>query len=245
MVGIGRGAMLSTIGCLKPEEETRRMTEETVNVVKAFLSRRSKGFAGRHFTLAPGAHVAKPGRTRPAVILGSCNAEMAFIAGKLCDEFQTGENFSLTFLRRLYEQMKAGAHSVGRRTLPRFSIGGVSCISKRPKEAYDRLRPLLAIYLPHLRSIIEEPDFPISGKDMRAIEKFTGQGRMRRAAALIPDSVVELCALAGSPEQAVETLRRVRSSVDVFGLSLGPPYGTLNDITKNLQLIRREVLDKL
>ncbi|MDD3028861.1 MAG: LLM class flavin-dependent oxidoreductase [Alphaproteobacteria bacterium] len=244
ILGIGKGAFLESVGMKFSNELLREASIETVLLAQQILNKNESPFDGKHFNKA--AHVKLNDNTiKPIpIVFGSCDQRMAYFAGQCCDEFQTGEIWNSAFLKRLYAELHLGSEQA-KRNVPPFSVGGITCISADTKQAYETVRPLVALYLPYLNSIIQNEHFILSKQELEKVRHYVSVRDIKKAASLISDEVVDYCALVGSPDQVLEKIHLLRHEINIYGISFGPPYGTLGNTIENLKFIKDEVVSKL
>ena len=88
-LGVTSGAWLDRLG-LSEVAPVERMAE-TVEIVRLLLAGDRSGFAGKHFTLAPGVGFGyEPFRSRIPLMIGTWKPRMAALAGQVADEVKLG-----------------------------------------------------------------------------------------------------------------------------------------------------------
>lgn len=246
VLGVGRGAFFDYLNMELSETTTRKGCEETIQLVKRFFSKNDTPFRGRFFEATEKAVLRwDPPRADIPIVLGSWNEKMATIAGKHCTEMQVAESWDPDYLGKLYHQLCKGAKEAERSLPPYFSIGGISCISTEKTAAYQKAKETLAVYLPYLKGIMSKSGIDIDNENIKKIDLYSKKGQFEEAIPFISDDLVHKLSLSGTPGQVREKLQVLIHQANIRGILLSPPYGTLDSIEDNLQLIMEEVISKI
>jgi|GEM_PF-161835 len=246
VLGLGRGAFFDFLNMDNSEYKTRIGCEETIQLVKRFLSKSNIPFKGEYFAATENAILRwDPPRDDIPMILGSWNEKMAFLAGQHCNELQVAGVWNLSFIQQLYIQLLKGAVIGNQGKEPRFSLGGMSCISKDEQLAYQKAKETLAVYLPYFANLIEKNGFNTNGEKFTQLNYYSKRGQYNKASSFVSDDMVKMFSLSGTPEQVLEKLSNVITTLDISGILFSPPYGTANSFEENLQFISEEVVYKL
>jgi 5,10-methylenetetrahydromethanopterin reductase len=246
ILGVGRGAFYDYLNIPHSEEITRQSCEETIQLVKRFISKSSEPFKGKYFEASEKAVLRwNPIRKDIPLVMGSWNEKMAYLAGKHCSELQVAESWDPDYLEPLFDQLMLGAKHAGRKDIPFFSIGGISCIAMDEKAAYQHAKRTLAVYLPYLKSIMATSGLDTESEAMIQIEHFSKQGKIADAMPFISDEIVDSLSLSGRPDKVKEKLLNVIDTGNIRGILFSPPYGALESIEDNLQLIMDKVVNKI
>jgi alkanesulfonate monooxygenase SsuD/methylene tetrahydromethanopterin reductase-like flavin-dependent oxidoreductase (luciferase family) len=160
---------------------------------------------------------------------------MSELAGEIADGVIIDSPHSTGWIRdRLWPRFEAGLAASGR---PResFDVGvGVICaVDDDPGRARDLARRTIAFYLmtPYLRDVLEHHGFgPECDEGVRALER----GDRDAAARAITDEIVETIAVAGTPGEFREKLRRYDGLVD--WVRLNPPHAAAGEVTREQTL---------
>lgn len=245
VLGIGKGAFFDLLDLNYSESEKTEACIEAINLIKNLISKDESGFDGSIFKKQKNIKLqASKIKEQIPIIIASFDPEMAFEAGKICDEFQTGGYWDSISLERLYGKIKQG-NGMSSKAMPKFSIGGVTCISDNKTQAYDFVRPLLAQYIPYLNTIIKNEGFMLSDKEIEKIKYYVDMNNIKKACSYVSDEVVDQCALVGTPKQVINKLMRLKDKTALYGVSFGPPYGTYESVEENLRFIMEEVITKI
>jgi alkanesulfonate monooxygenase SsuD/methylene tetrahydromethanopterin reductase-like flavin-dependent oxidoreductase (luciferase family) len=245
VLGIGKGAFFDLIGIEYLKGEAKKACIETIKYIRRILQDDSSNYSGKYFYKAKSLKVIQNNSINNfPIILGSFSEEMAYFGGQYCDEFQTGENWDLTALKKLYTKLELGS-KLSNRATPHFSIGGITCISRNVNRAYDMVRPILAMYIPYMKSIVSNCDFPLSKREFEKIIFYVKRDDVKKATSYISNEIVSYCALVGCPEDVIDKLKLLSNNIYIYGISFGPPYGTQGDILKDIRFIKDEVISEL
>lgn len=247
VIGIGRGAFFDFLNMDNAEPRTRIGCEETIQLVKRFLKKNNSPFQGQYFEANEKAVLRwDPPRADIPIVMGSWNEKMAFIAGKHCHELQVAEVWNLQYLEQLYLQLMSGADTLESPEIsPILTIGGMSCISLNEKDAYERAKRTMAVYLPYLKGVMSKSGFDVNTDRIKNIEYYSKLGRYEEASNYITDQMVKTLSLSGTPEIVIEKTEYLLSNLNIQGILFSPPYGTGKTIEENLELIVHQVISKL
>jgi 5,10-methylenetetrahydromethanopterin reductase len=160
-LGLVAGAWLDRLG-LDERAPVARM-REAVELVRRLLAGDRSGFAGKHFTLAPGAGLEyEPARRRIPLMIGTWRPRMAALAGEVADEVKIGGTANPDMVRQMREWI--GNDDVG------IVVGAVTVVAEDGDAARERARREAAMYL----EVVGALDPTISGPP--PLEKFTLAG---------------------------------------------------------------------
>jgi len=148
VLGLGRGAFFDFLGMDITEEYTRHAFEENVQLVKHILSNKKQKFNGKHFKANENAFLRIESANIP-LITGTWNEDMAYIAGKYCNEIQIADVWDINYLIRLQNSFLIGNCETNDINNPKFSIGGICCISENEAKARKKVVETLTVYLPY------------------------------------------------------------------------------------------------
>lgn len=246
ILGVGRGAFYDYLHMPHSETITRLACEETILLVKRFLNQSPEPFTGRYFHASENAVLRfKPLRKNIPLVMGSWNEKMAYLAGHSCNELQVAESWDPDYLDTLYDQLLLGSGEAGKSDPPGFSFGGISCIADDTEAAYLRVKHTLAVYLPHLKTVMTSSGIDTSTKEIQSIDTLSKQGKFTDAIPLISDEIVDHLSLTGNPQKVRDKLSDLISTNRISGILFSPPYGVFNRIEDNLKFIMDKVVKKI
>jgi 5,10-methylenetetrahydromethanopterin reductase len=160
-LGLVAGAWLDRLG-LDESRPVERM-REAVEVVKRLLAGDRSGFAGEHYTLAPGAGLEyEPLRRDVPLMIGTWKPRMAALAGEVADEVKIGGCASPNMVRLMRGWI--GNDQVG------IVVGAVTVVDEDGDAARERARQEVEMYL----EVVGGLDPTIDGPP--PLEKFTLAG---------------------------------------------------------------------
>lgn len=167
-LGLVAGAWLDRLG-LDGRAPVARM-REAVDIVRRLFAGDRSGFAGSHFSLAPGAGFEyEPVRRRIPLMIGTWKPRMAALAGEVADELKIGgcANPQMAKLMRSW----IGNEDVG------IVVGAVTVVDEDGDAARERARREVARYL----EVVGNLDPTIEGPP--PLEKFAIAGTPEEVAA--------------------------------------------------------------
>jgi 5,10-methylenetetrahydromethanopterin reductase len=160
-LGLVAGAWLDRLG-LDGRAPVERM-REAVEIVRRLLAGDRSGFAGEHFTLAPGTGLEyEPARRRIPLLIGTWRPRMAALAGEVADEVKIGGCANPDMVRLMREWI--GNDGVG------IVVGAVTVVAEDGDAARERARREAAMYL----EVVGDLDPTISGEP--PLDRFTIAG---------------------------------------------------------------------
>jgi 5,10-methylenetetrahydromethanopterin reductase len=160
-LGLVAGAWLDRLG-LDGSRPVERM-REAVEVVRRLHAGDRRGFAGDHFTLAPGTGLEyEPARPRLPLMIGTWKPRMAGLAGEVADEVKIGGSANPDMVRLMREWI--GNDEVG------IVVGAVTVVDEDGDAARKRARQEVEMYL----EVVGGLDPTVSG--VPPLEKFSIAG---------------------------------------------------------------------
>lgn len=241
VLGLGRGAFFDFLGMDFTEENTRLAYEENTKMVKHFLALRKESFDGNYFKSNENAFLRIPSSDIP-LITGTWNEDMAYIAGKYCNEIQIADVWNVDYLNRLQNSFLIGNCETGLIENPTFSIGGICCVSKNEKKCKEQVTETLIVYLPYLTKILDRCNINYKQDDIDKIEQYSKSGNIKEAAKYVSDEMIDTLTIWGTPDQVVRKINKVIASVKVDSIMFSVPFGAYKTPERNLQLIKEEVI---
>lgn len=245
VMGIGRGAFFDLLGLNDDEAFTRKGFEETIALVHHFLLGNKQTFTGEVFKASHKAFLKIPLPENPQIVTATWNVKMAKLAGIFGTQLQIAEVWEEHYMMKLFNSYHEGAKESGISANPHFSIGGMICMGHSEKEALDKARPTVAVYLPYLQTILKNQGINPDDAIIQKIGQLSKEGKISEAAKLIPDDIVKVLSLVGTPEQIAERVKHLKSKVPISGLMFSPPYGVKDSIEKNIKFLKEDLLPLL
>jgi 5,10-methylenetetrahydromethanopterin reductase len=167
-LGLVAGAWLDRLG-LDGSRPVERM-REAVAIVRRLLAGDRSGFAGEHFTLAPGTGMEyEPARREIPLLIGTWKPRMAALAGEVADELKIGGCANPDMVRLMRRWI--GNDDVG------IVVGAVTVVDEDGEAARERARQAVEMYL----EVVGGLDPTIDGPP--PLERFTIAGTPEEVAA--------------------------------------------------------------
>lgn len=239
-LGLARGAWLDVLGL----EQTKPVTalREAVQVIRALLSGDDSGLDGAVFRLAPGARLryTLPARL-PPVLIGTWGPAAAAMAGEVADEVKIGGTANAAMVAVMQQRLAPGLAAAGRPGgAVGVVVGAVTVVDEDGAAARARARTEVAMYLAVVAEL--DPTVVVPSDLLSAVRTRVDAGQHAEAGALIPDDILDLFAISGTPRQVAEHAQRLIDA-GVRRVEFGTPHG-LTDAT-GLELLGRQVLPML
>lgn len=245
IMGLGRGAFFDLLGMEVDEVHTRKGFEETIGLVHHLLFGNKEPYTGEFFKSTERAFLKVPLPVSPNLITATWNVDLARLAGNYGTGLQIAEVWSEKYMLQLYNAYAEGMKENQISMKPDFSIGGMVCVGKTEKEAIEKAKKTVAVYLPYLQTILRNHDIDPDSDRIRRISSLSKEGKIQEAARLMTDKIVTALSLAGTPEQLAERIKALRQKVPVSGLLFSPPYGTFDSVEKNIRFLKEELVSLL
>jgi 5,10-methylenetetrahydromethanopterin reductase len=226
-LGLARGAWLDSLGLTadRPLSHLR----EAIELVRYLWARRTEGYVGDVFRVAPGARLQyAPVRERVPITLGTWGRQTARLAGRIADEVKIGGSTNPLMVGVMRRWI--GNDAVG------VCLGAVTVVDRDRQAARARARREVALYLGEVAPLdvtLDDPEWP---------RRVRQHARTRDYAAIardISDDLLDRFAFSGTPDDVhrqVEDLRAAGASRVEFGT----PHG-LNP-ADGVRLLGEEVL---
>jgi 5,10-methylenetetrahydromethanopterin reductase len=234
-LGIGDSAVY-TLG-LKPMK--RRVLEEHVALLRALW--RKEPCCGE-----TGQPIALEWLERPITIpiyYGSSGPNMLEDAGRLCDGVVSYVGLSAERIRVALRHIEAGAAASSRRLTDLAVVWWVPfCVSHDAARARDGVKPHVARAVLHAEPLGLPADEQAVADDLKhTYDWYRHMAAGSEHSRIVPDRIVERYAVAGTPAECVEQLKRLQAhGIDHVGII---PMG--NDRREIIKLFAAEVLPGL
>jgi alkanesulfonate monooxygenase SsuD/methylene tetrahydromethanopterin reductase-like flavin-dependent oxidoreductase (luciferase family) len=149
------------------------------------------------------------------IYLGTTRPRMTELVGEIADGAMFNTIHSPEWLRDVgWAALDRGLERGGRdRLAVDIGILRACTIDDDPRRAYDLARPALAMYfgIPYFRDLLEYHGFD---EELQAGEEAAARGDAAARVAAVSDRMVETMAIAGTPDQVREGVRRYEGLVD-------------------------------
>ena len=226
-LGLVRGTWLDELGIdtARPLPRIR----EGVEVIQRLLAGDRSGFAGAHFTLAPGAGLRyEPVRRQVPLLIGTWAPRLAAYAGTVADEVKIGGTANPDLVPLMREQI--GNAGVG------LVVGAVCVVDEDGQAARRRARAEAALYFGTVARL--DPTLDVADHVVGEVERLARAGNADAAGALIPDELLDRIAFSGTPEQVVRQVEALFEA-GASRVELGTPHGL--DDRGGVELLARRV----
>ncbi len=248
ILGLGRGAFYDFLNMDGSEYTTRKVCEETIQLVKKFLKKDPTPYKGEFFEANEKAVLRfDPPRPDIPLIMATWNEKMAYMAGQYGMELQIAEVWNPDHLKQIYDTYHEGALSTAAfydKELI-FNIGGMSCVSYDENLAYKNAKLVMSVYFPYLRTIMQRININPESEYIRQMTHYSKLGNYVKASSYITDDLVEKFSMTGHPDRIVEKLGKILEIIPVNAILFSPPYGPTGSNEENLQFIAENVIKKL
>jgi 5,10-methylenetetrahydromethanopterin reductase len=230
-LGLVRGSWLDTLGL----EQRRPLTalREAVEVVRRLLAGDASGFTGAEFSLAPGARLRyEPYREEVPLLIGTWGVRIAALAGEVARELKIGGTTNPELVPVMRERI--GNDAVG------IVVGAVTVVDEDGHAARRKARAEAALYFPVVAELDPTLDLPPGLVD--DVRRLVDAGDPQAAGELIPDSVLDKLAFAGTPEQVARQAAALYEA-GAARVEFGTPHGLTS--ARGVELLAARVLPEL
>jgi 5,10-methylenetetrahydromethanopterin reductase len=230
-LGLVSGSWLDTLGI----EPRRPLTavREAVEVIRRLLAGDAGGFAGEVFSLASGARLRyEPLRREVPLLIGAWGERLAAYAGEVADELKVGGTTNPELVPVM--RSRIGNDRV------RIVVGAVTVVDEDGAAARRLAREEAALYFPVVAGLDPTLEAPAGlGAEVR---RLVDAGDRRAAGALIPDTLLDRLAFAGTPEQVARHAAALLEA-GAGRVEFGTPHGLTS--RHGLELLASRVLPEL
>jgi 5,10-methylenetetrahydromethanopterin reductase len=212
-LGLVQGSWLDALGI----EPRRPLTaiREAVELIRRLLAGDETGFEGEQFSLAPGARLRyEPVRAEVPLMIGTWGVRVAAYAGEVAAELKVGGTANPDLVPVM--RSRVGNDRV------RIVVGAVTVVDEDADAARRRAREEAALYFPVVAGLDPTLDVPAGlAEDVR---RLVDAQEPAEAGRLIPDSLLDKLAFAGTPE---DVARQAAALYDAGAdrVEFGTPHG--------------------
>ncbi len=241
VLGLGRGAFYDFLGLDSSEELTRMAFKENILLIKHFLENKRKPFKGEHFKANKNAFL----RIRSAeipMVTGTWNEDMAYVAGQFCQEIQIADVWDIDYLNRLQNSFLIGNCETNLIDEPKFSIGGICCVSEDEEKCLKKVTETTIIYLPYLTRILDRCGINYDKKDIQTISKLSKAGKIKEASKYVSEDMINTLTIWGTPKNVIDKINNTLHKVKADSIMFSVPFGTEDSVEQNLKLIKEKVV---
>jgi 5,10-methylenetetrahydromethanopterin reductase len=211
IMGLGAGSPLVLLPQGVEFHKPLTRLRETIDVVQALLRGEEVIFNGETIQVAGAKLEISPPRAHIPLYLGVTGPKALELAGEKGDGVMLNAFLPTGYVERALTRIEAGAKRAGR-TLAEVDISGaiVVSIDQNSKQAKDRARQFIGLYLSLFPNIAQETKLPQTLIDETRLA-FNEKGP-EAAARLIDDEVVDYLTAAGTPEECRRKIDEYRAA---------------------------------
>ena len=206
----GLGAAEWTVrrfGMDPPEWRPLTNTVEAVRAVRRLTAGEALDFEPATFSVAPGLRLDRPPSAPVPVDVGAVSRRMMEVSGEFADGVQLGAITSAGYTRWARERLAIGAQRAGRSVDELLlSANVLTSVGPDRAEARNAVKEVLAYYLARVEGVVVDE----AGADpeaVAAVRAAVAEGGEQAGAAVLSDSLVDVFAVAGTPDDVIEGLR--------------------------------------
>lgn len=241
ILGLGRGAFYDFLGLHSSEELTRMAFKENILLIKHFLENKRKSFNGKYFKANENAFLRIKSAKIP-LVTGTWNEDMAYIAGQFCQEIQIADVWDIDYLNGLQNSFLIGNCETNLIDEPKFSIGGICCISEDEEKCLKKVTETTIIYLPYLTRILDRCGINYDRKDIQTISKLSKAGKIQEASKYVSKDMINTLTIWGTPKNVIDKINNTLHKVKADSIMFSIPFGTGDSVEQNLKLIKEKVV---
>jgi len=185
---------------------------EYVQIVRGLLRDGEIRYSGEQIKIENFDLWFKPLRKSIPVYLGAVNPRMLEVCGEIADGVML-THITVEKAREAVEQIETGARLAGRQP-EEVDISAMwgCCVADDRDEARERYRDYLALYpirLARYRRIMVEAGFE---REVEAIKLANEEGDINLARSLVPDELIDLIGLVGTPDDITRRIQEYREA---------------------------------
>lgn len=237
-LGLARGTWLGAIGVV--QNDPVGTLAEAWEVIRRLLAGDGDIFEGRHHRLAERLRYPVT-RPRVPLLIGSWGRRTLRLAGAIADEAKIGGSANPDMVAVAQRRLAIG--SIAARRPPDavgVVMGAVSVVDEDGDRARELARRQVAMYLVVVAGL--DPTVHVDPGLLESVRIEVEAGRVDRAAALIPEPILDRFAFSGTPEQVAAQVNALHAA-GATRVELGTPHGVTAEL--GVDLIGRRVLPLL
>ncbi|MGR6318939.1 LLM class flavin-dependent oxidoreductase [Micromonospora soli] len=221
-LGLARGTWLGAVGLEQPRPLT--VLHEAAQVVYRLLRGDTSGFDGQVFRLAPDTALRYlVHRPDPPLLIGAWGPKGAALAGRIADEIKVGGSANPAMVSVIRDRVRVGTERAGRRVDDvGIVFGAVTVVDSDGPAARARARTEVAMYLAVVADL--DPTVELPSDLLDRVRALVDAGQHEAAGRLVPDDVLDLFAVSGTPEQ-VAAQAQALIDAGVRRVEFGTPHG--------------------
>lgn len=212
-LGLVQGSWLDALGI----EPSRPLTtiREAVEVIRRLLAGDDSGFEGERFSLAPGARLRyEPIRADVPLLIGTWGKRVAVYAGEVASELKIGGTANPDLVPVM--RSRVGNDRV------RIVVGAVTVVDEDAEAARQLAREEAALYFPVVAGL--DPTLEVPAGLVEEVRRLVDARERKAAAKLIPDSLLDKLAFAGTPEDVTRQAAALYEA-GAARVEFGTPHG--------------------
>jgi 5,10-methylenetetrahydromethanopterin reductase len=239
-LGLARGTWLGDVGIDQPRPIAH--LREAAELIYALLASDGRGYTGSVFRVAAGARLRYPIlRPDPPLLIGTWGPRAAAVAGRIASEVKLGGTANPAMVQVMRERLAAGAIAGGRDPGDiGIVVGAVTVVDEDGAAARFRARTEVAMYLAVVAGL--DPTIEVPPDLLARVKERLAAGDHAGAGALIPGSLLDTFAFAGTPEQVAGQAQRLIDA-GVCRVEFGTPHGLTAQ--RGIELLGTRVLPLL
>jgi 5,10-methylenetetrahydromethanopterin reductase len=236
-LGLAPGAWMDQVG-LRPAGVQR--VREAALAARYLLERRTEGYAGRYYHIAPGFRLSfETPSARIPLLIGGWGERLLALGGELADEVKIGGSAAPELPAIARQRIATGA-AKNRRDPEDIGIvmGAVTIVDGDRAAAMRAARQRAATYIPVVgpRDPVASRDFPDA---IAAVSEAMARGNLEQAERSIPDTLLRRFAFAGTPADVIAQVEALLAA-GASRVDFGSPHGL--DPAGGIELIGTRVL---
>jgi 5,10-methylenetetrahydromethanopterin reductase len=240
-LGLARGAWLERLGVAQPRPLAA--LRDAAEIVRLLLAGDAAGYRGQVFSVGPGLRLRAPlERSRVPLLLGGWGPRAMALAGEVADELKVGGSANPAMVALARSALDGGAARASRAPGSTVIVmGAVTIVDEDGERARRRARTEVAMYLDVVAGLDRTQS--IDPELLTRLHDLVAAGRDEEAGRLVPDQLLDMFAMAGTPERVAARAAELFDA-GAGRVEFGPPLG-LDGPLAGLDLMARRVLPAL